>query len=318
MADDPKETAASFSEGEAASSTETASTLREQDWFFLLRAIELGKCTPFLGAGACHGLIPLGADIAEEWARDHGYPFADSHDLARVAQFVATQYHSLFPKDVIVQRWKKATLPDFSDPTEPHSLLADLPLPIYITTNYDDFMLRALKSRNRDAKTDSCRWNPVLRNQRPAPSHEPSIQAPLVYHFHGTSNSEESLVLTEDDYLQFLVNLGRYRLIPPRIERALTGASILFLGYKLADWDFRVLFQGLTGYMGRNLQRGHISVQLAPGDRDASPEQKIRAQNYLSRYFDKLSIRVYWGTCREFTAELRSRWSTHRHARLQQ
>ena len=34
--------------------------------------------------------------------------------------------------------------PDFRAPSEPHAVLADLPLPIYMTTNYDDFMVKAL------------------------------------------------------------------------------------------------------------------------------------------------------------------------------
>jgi hypothetical protein len=49
-------------------------TLEEKDWNLLLRRIKDGKCTPFIGAGACYGKIPLGKEIAQDWAKAHCYP----------------------------------------------------------------------------------------------------------------------------------------------------------------------------------------------------------------------------------------------------
>ena len=74
-------------------------TLEEKDWTMLLRRIEKGKCTPFLGAGACYGSLPLGGDIARKWAADYGYPLGDCNDLVRVAQFLAVQNDPMFPKE---------------------------------------------------------------------------------------------------------------------------------------------------------------------------------------------------------------------------
>jgi hypothetical protein len=68
-------------------------------WSLLLRRIQSGKCTPFLGAGACYGTLPLGADIARGCSERYGYPLEDSHDLARVAQFLAVREDSMFPVD---------------------------------------------------------------------------------------------------------------------------------------------------------------------------------------------------------------------------
>ena len=72
-------------------------TLGERDWDLLLRRIKAGKCTPFLRAGACYGVLPLGSHIAQEWAEEHDYPLEDCGDLARVAQFLAVQYDPMFP-----------------------------------------------------------------------------------------------------------------------------------------------------------------------------------------------------------------------------
>ena len=38
--------------------------LQDRDWTLLLRRIKDGKCTPFLGAGACYGALPLGSTLA--------------------------------------------------------------------------------------------------------------------------------------------------------------------------------------------------------------------------------------------------------------
>jgi hypothetical protein len=103
------------------------------------------------------------------------------------------------------------------------------------------------------------------------------------------------------------------KLIPVRIQQALTGASLLFLGYKITDLDLRVLLRSLNRYFEKSLSRGHLSVQLLPDV--GSKEQKELAQNYLDRYFDKLDIRVYWGDCREFSAELKQRWEDFNHGK---
>ena len=63
--------------------------LEEDDWNLLLERIKDGNCTPFLGAGACSQKIPVGSQIASEWAKEYDYPMKDSDDLIRVAQFVA-------------------------------------------------------------------------------------------------------------------------------------------------------------------------------------------------------------------------------------
>ncbi len=133
--------------------------LRDEDWEILVRRIRAGKCTPFLGAGACFGVLPLGGDIAKQWAEQYEYPFEDKSNLITVAQFLALKRDPMFPKDELVRMWKKFPSPDFEDPTEPHRMLAGLPIPVYITTNYDDFMFKALSGIKR-SKTMSWTTQP--------------------------------------------------------------------------------------------------------------------------------------------------------------
>lgn len=278
--------------------------MSETDWELLLRRIKDGKCTPFLGAGACHGVLPLASDIAREWAQKHKSPMSDRDDLVRVAQFLAVNKDQMFPKEELLRKFQSVKPPDFSDPYEPHGFLADLPLPVYMTTNYDDFMFKALQNRKRDAKRESCRWNSYFKGKRSVfdTAFQPSVENPLVYHLHGNNEASESMVLTEDDYLTFLVNISRdQNIIPPSILEALTGSSLLFIGYKLADWDFRVLFQGLINATDSNLRRISVTVQLSPTE--------INLKKYQEKYFGKrMDMRVYWGKARKFVAELKTRW----------
>ena len=290
-------------------------TLQDKDWNLLLRRIRDGKCTPFLGAGACFQILPLGSDIAQQWAQEYQYPLDDHKDLARVAQYLAVQNDPMFPKEEIIKKYfKGATPPDFTEPDEPHGVLASLPLPVYITTNYDDFMVRALASRNKNPKRELCHWNEFVRDEDKHSvfdsevDYAPTPANPVVYHLHGHDGMAESLILTEDDYLDFLVNISsKTFLLPHQIQRAITGSSLLFIGYGLMDWTFRVLYRGLVTATERSLRRLSVTVQLLP----ASGESLERAQNiqkYLDAYFEQTDIKVAWCTARNFCAELIQRW----------
>src|SRR5262249_15074528 len=101
-------------------------TLSPNDWQHLVRFIREKKCTPVIGPGVCHGVLPEHVELATEWADQFRYPFADRTDLARVSQFLALTEYRLLPHEQIHQRNAQARRPDFADREEPHALLADL------------------------------------------------------------------------------------------------------------------------------------------------------------------------------------------------
>jgi hypothetical protein len=279
--------------------------MTENDWQLLLGRIARGSCTPFLGAGACAGVLPTGAEIAGRWAGEYGYPLEDSFDLARVAQFIGVQREdAMFSKELIQAQLEAAVAPDFMSDDDPHGILARLPFPVYMTTNYDDFMVGALSRHRRNPSRELCRWNasPAMRAEPTVlePAFVPSTANPLVYHLHGHVSVPESLVLTEDDYLDFLVAVSRdSRILPHQIQKALAGTSLLFIGYRLADWDFRVLHRGLVMAGEASLRRLSVTVQLPAAD---------SARRYLDQYFQAMNVRVYWGTAAAFVVELHQRW----------
>ena len=287
--------------------------LTDRDWDDLVGLIQAGQCTPVIGAGASAGTLPLGGQLARQWAEAHGYPLPDTSDLARVAQFMAIDRYEMFPKVTLQQQFRDVAPPDFTQPDEPHGALADLGLPIYITTNYDPFMVQALKARGKDVKRAFCRWNdaPQIAAQPPVfdGTYLPTPAAPVVYHLHGHTELAQSMVLTEADYLDFLIRLTKKPdPLPPAIRMALSGSALLFVGYSLADWNFRVILRGLVGSMGASLGYPGLAVQLPLGDMD--DEAQDRAQRYLDQYFDKIqkiNVRIYWGDARQFSCELRDR-----------
>jgi hypothetical protein len=285
--------------------------LTERDWAVLIRAIKNQQCTPFLGAGACYGTLPLGGEVAQIWTKKYEYPFSDSNNLMKVAQFLAIEFYPMYPKDEIVDLFKTYKVsPDYSDAGEPHRMLADLPLPVYVTTNYDRFMTEALAQRHRDAKREICRWNALTRMDasRFDDGFEPTVANPVVFHLHGHTERSESIVLTEDDYFDFLVNISRdSELIPKRIQKAFTESSVLFIGYGLADWNFRVVLQGLSRFIEKGLGRTHFAVMLPP-EVPNSQEQQEKATAYMSKYYERIDVKVCWASAKDFCTELRARW----------
>jgi len=276
----------------------------DHDWDLLLGRIKAGNCTPFLGAGAAHPTLPLGREIAERWADKYGYPLKDRQDLARVAQFVGvTRRDSMFPKERLTEDLRELGPPDFADTSEPHLVLAKLPLPVYLTTNYDDFMVQALARQGRKPIREACRWNTSTATERShlASRFVPTPEAPLVYHLHGHFDALDSLVLTESDYLDYLVAVSRsQRLLPHQVLKALSRATLLFIGYSLSDWDFRIIHRGLVMTSEPSQRRLSVTVQM--DNREPS------ARTYLEAYFGSMNLSVYWGTAAAFVADLETRW----------
>lgn len=282
----------------------------EGTWARLVARVARGECTPFLGAGAAAATLPVGSAFAGELAAKYSIPATGPLDLALVTQYASVGVDDpMAAKDDVVARIEGAELPDFADPAEPHSVLASLPLPVYLTTNYDHFLEAALQHHGKSAASEICRWNRLLQEDDLLGSrfdddgYRPTVAEPVVYHLHGDVSYRQSMVLTEDDYLAFLVNLQRNRdLLPPVIRRALTASALLFVGYSLRDWTFRVIFHGMVLGVEETVQTPGVAVQLPPDDWELS---------FQTELLRRRNIRAYWGTAAEFMAELGDRYRSH-------
>ena len=314
-----------------------------EKWPALLRSIRKGKCTPILGPGLTEPLVGSRREIARRWSETYYYPMAPYHreNLPQVAQYLAVNQDPMFPRDELeayicqeIRAQYGVDLPEGGDrcedsldellatiaarqreqaPAEPHRVLAGLPLPIYITANFSNVLAEALAEAGREPQVELCRWNEYV-SMLPSiyddePGYRPTTQRPLVYHLFGNLQELDSLVLTEDDYFDYLIGVTRDKdLMPGVVRRHMADSALLFLGFQMDDWDFRVLFRSLMSQEGRQRRSryAHVAVQIDPEEgRTQEPE---RARRYLESYFGDADISIYWGSAENFMRELLQRW----------
>jgi hypothetical protein len=292
------------------------------NWINLLYSIRERKCIPFIGPEACKQWIPLDSDIASRWAKEYDYPLQDSDRLSRVAQFLAIkQGDEGFPKDIFSREIKRVKIPDFNlveFRNTPPAVLADLNLPVYITTNYDHIIEAALESRGKQPISDFCRWNKDLTEYaeeneinsviyKEGTDYKPTPANPLVYHLHGDIDHHNSMVLTEKDYIDFIINLNRSdikNIFPSNVRLALASNSLLLIGYSLEDKSLRIIFRSIVNSLRIKFSLSNIIV-MQPSE--VIINNKIsQAQTYLEQYTKNiLKIQPYWGDAFGFSEELR-------------
>lgn len=214
------------------------------------------------------------------------------------------------------------------DPGEAHVALAKLPFRMYITTNPDSLLTKALSEvsvgeEKKAPRVEVCSWNydanpqPSIHNTEP--TYRPSKERPLVYHLFGRiappdnpGNQDvdqadfwKSLVLTEDNYFDFLIGATENKdQIPSAVRRAFSDNSILFLGFQLDDWNFRVLYRSIMRREGgaRRANVPHVGVQIDP--EEWRVQEPKRARRFLKSYFKNPEVSIYWGSTDDFVKEL--------------
>jgi hypothetical protein len=318
---------------------------RDFPWRPLLAKLSAGSCTAFLGSGMLEKILGRTRENARRLAEDYRFPLApqDRDDLPQVAQFLKVVGDDDFPylelahhlqrqlrsrhPDALGALDRNATLDEMivgvgqwvqqHRPPEPHALLARLPFPLFVTTNADSLLERTLA---QTPAGDGKLKQPQARTFHPSQLAQPLDRAfaeatPLVYylfgHFQGkglrTPTGDEP-VLTEDDYFDFLMNVrAASDKIPPEVREAMVNSTLVFLGFRVEEWDFRILARSIKAINGSALQKKrkhiHVAVQLAPGERFLDPE---RARDYLERQFQfgEQPLSIYWGSLEAFLTEL--------------
>jgi hypothetical protein len=261
-----------------------------------------GRMIPFLGAGAnlCdrpdepwergRPFLPNGAELAHYLAARGRYPLPEDVDLLRVSQFVDAARGEdelyLYLRDVFASEYEPTTL---------HRLLArvakalgeaGLPQLLLVTTNYDDLVERSLAheglehdvvwyeaKRNAEAhgrflhRAPGGKTTVITRPNKYAGLATP-LERPAVLKLHGcldrASADDDSYVITEDSYIDYLSGGDVGELIPIALWRRLTTNSLLFLGYALSDWNLRVILNRIWGT--RKLVGKSWAVQREPSD----------------------------------------------------
>ncbi len=313
-------------------------------WQNLGLRIPTGNFTPVLGPGLADAILGSRQDMARGWVERWQMPLArhSQGDLAQVAQYLlvnsaeGTVRLQLFDylATEIAKRSKAAKGPDDpfwqiepdplrpgpsiveigrrlrKDPGDPYRVVAALPVTVYVTTGWTNLLQDALLDAPggpRKAITRVFRWNDDTDGAADDLAVEPTREHPLVYHLFGRFDHPGSIVLSEEDYFAwFTAWHTRRSLIPAIVRSSLVERSLLFMGFRLDDWDFRVIFHAIKSFEGRALLRKnqHVGVQLNPENPLIEPEA---AQEYLESYFGEDKVDIYWGDTRGFLKELRDR-----------
>jgi hypothetical protein len=270
---------------------------------WIAKDLKNGKVIPFLGAGASafppiEAKPPSAAALALSLARQSTHPeYRLAAECSQNAQAAATRQQLEAYIDCTnlasVASWVELVRGDrerireelrdaLTKPGHPlpfndlHALLADVavntPLAI-ITTNYDDLIEEALKSRgvpfdlfvvaiDRQPEQGAApgvtlfrRWGeqqlqPVTGGEQLLQiekiAKEIRLKRSALFKLHGhvdrSGHDDDTFVITEEDYVGFLAHMS---LIPGDLETLLRSRWILFLGYGLRDWNLRVLLAQL-------------------------------------------------------------------------
>lgn len=252
----------------------------------LVDAVRSGKCILFLGAGinasppetSVYKYPPQEQPastkaLAQILAEKCGYrkllglnEDADL-DLQRVSLCFETD--KMFRRKVLVDELKRL-LVDGKKPSPALKMLADLPFRIFVTTNYDLLLDEALEKSGTDKKCKTIIYDPDKDDKhRPTenPLEDPTPENPIVFKMHGDLSQDESIVITDEDYIRFIMRMGdkdKYNPIPEIVRFDMQRWPILFVGYSLRDYNLRLLFRTLRWHLDSAKVPPAFSVDLLP------------------------------------------------------
>lgn len=224
----------------------------------IIKAVKEGKCILFLGAMASAPAPkesafrydkgpPGGGKLSELLASMCGYEGNDKWNLSRVSLDYATRKNRNSLITVITEAVSNPSL----EASPAMHMLAALPFPIIVTTNYDhlfDNALRRGKTRNDKLKDPIVRIYDPKRTEPPdeVPL-DPLEQRPVLLKIHGDIDVPESIVVTEEDYIIFIQRMSDHNLHPfhQNIRVRMRNWPILFIGYSLKDYNLRLLLRSL-------------------------------------------------------------------------
>jgi len=270
---------------------ETAQTQKENSEELIpqeiVDAVFSKQCIVFLGAAANapsppdsdlkyeeDNAPPMGGALSENLSRHIGYLGTDRTNLQRVslcAEFQTSKRWSA-SRLKLIDFIKKQVAAENISPSPILHMLAAMPFPIYITTNYDTLMESALFQATT---LDDKQKTPIVRiydpeRDRPPDSVplDPKERNPVVFKLHGDINTPKSIVVTEEDYLEFILKMTNNHAhpLPEQIRARMKSWPTLFIGYSLKDYNLRLLLRTLRWNVDPADYQPFFSVDRFPDD----------------------------------------------------
>ena len=305
-------------------------------WKSICSSVRAEHFIPILGPELGEDLFGGTVELACKLADSHAFPLASHErcDLAKVTQFISVQQKRSYACEAVQNEFLQqiarrldggaqgasqktlATLLESAvsysraDPNHPYRVLSELPASIYLNAAYEPLLLRVLKAEGKSPEPVFTSWRGDEVPQKPQPrAAKPTPESPWVYHVFGLFGKPDTMVLTEDDFLDYLIAASRLDLLLPTLVGQLMQSSLLFLGFRLDDWRFRVLFRMIVTRQGTRTMRqmSHVGVQIDPGEQSVGDVKSAR--KYIESYFkggeDAPEISIFWGSPADFLKQLR-------------
>lgn len=302
-----------------------------QKWSSICHQVNKGKFIPILGPELGEDLFGGTRELARELAEKHAFPLAehDRTDLAKVAQFISTSQSRRFAQEIVAdqfhaqlserlvlngdKRVELAAKKFQAEEDNPYRILSELPAAVYLNASHDELLYQSLEEAKKEPESLFCSWRGQRVPKKPKPKNaEPTLQTPWVYQVFGVFGKPDTLVLTEDDFFDYMIETSRSKLLLPTLTGRLMESSLIFLGFRLTDWRFRVLFRMIVTQEGSEAMKdlSHVGVQVNPDENSLADVE--RTMKYMESYFQEAkgeapSISIYWGSATDFLKELRKR-----------
>ncbi len=246
-------------------------SLRDGEWRRLIRMIQNDACILLLGPGVAFDpedpdCTPLSFKLAQIFADQLNDPpeAMSEHHLVHIAQIFQRENDRVsleLEVEDFYRHYKGQT-------TDLHRRLAALPISLCIDLTPAGLMATAYDEARKDPVRDYYGSGGLATSLAGfAP------ERPLIYELCGSLDDSASLLLTENDLLDFLVNVAKNT---PALPKNLTSrfsdpkTSFLFLCFGFQHWHLRVLLHALKA----DSDRKNLSLALeeygffrAPGTR---------------------------------------------------
>jgi hypothetical protein len=153
-----------------------------------------------------------------------------------------------------------------------------------ITTNYDHLYEKALKQVQtaNEARFEKSVYSPKSTVRTIDCPSAPSSAAPYLLKIHGDLDEDDSIVITDEDYIQFVLRMGDKHPYHPVGKNALTYLTkwpTLFIGYRLNDYNLRLLIKTLRWKMDPARIPASYAVDMKP---DVLIRATMEKQQYVS------------------------------------
>ena len=241
--------------------------------------------------------LPTGGELAEMLSEEVNFPGKDKKDFLQVTQYYAMARNPHLLRKSIRE---KLTITD-AEPSAVHNALASMPFRYILTTNYDNMMERSLKeSAGKYPKTAL-----YERRMNRDDSVHGTEREPVVYKLHGTIEQLHTMIVTEDDIIDFAACVMlQTPPLPASIRMLFSVYSFIFVGYGLKDWNIRVMLRALRGERQSASAMDDYAIQRRPEDED---QAKIWDLSVMHWHRSE-GLRCYDLNAVEFVEELRLRY----------